>query len=663
MRILKKSLTVFLALFLVLVSVVLNPLSIVAAAVNSDSTTVFEQSSVMEDLRSSTVNGKPFNVALYPYNKYGSIQIMNVVEYCYSQNASLKDDYGLYIYVYNPQQIEISTATLQNKIQIATYTDQYGQHYDKFVLELMSKSEGEYNNRFLKFKAIDDVSDDGKTIQERVKSSAREYKISGIELVTSGNVNATEYAVGGKYVFTGYAAGYGADTSGASTLNSTVENFEVLELDVDHTYYRSGVSSLGKDHYNEINSVYFAVPNRIFEQYGNLQKIRAEWWEYKTKMAAITSNIVYYMTTLMKYRGTETGEYNSSVDNFLYSGYEGVSGNGYANHYFDFTYNKDLTMKTSVGMVQTYMSDKVQTIMPYAFYSEKIDSVASVFNFMFSDPIAGPVDSTMIAQWIYTYRNDLGHGYINCNGRSISKDLFENSVDKGRTMGYNDKTIDLGDTFDLNSYDSNHSWWDKLWDYGISWPDTSGDYKDVSPIYELKESDFSGSNSEISKRLLVNEDDVPTLKAYFEEAEENDERVILFRFAKTDYYCAPAFTPHTESIDTTDTYVAQQTVFLDFDIIELTFNKDGVYYVIPVVSSPMDIVNSFTPPPQVFEWWKLIFAIIILAIIFIILYPFLPAIVSIILTLFRWVFQIVLFPFKMIGRAIKRRQSREKDEE
>ena len=65
MRTLRKSLTVFLALFLVLVSVVLNPLSIVAAAVSSDDTTVFEQSSVMEDLSSSTVNGKPFNLALH----------------------------------------------------------------------------------------------------------------------------------------------------------------------------------------------------------------------------------------------------------------------------------------------------------------------------------------------------------------------------------------------------------------------------------------------------------------------------------------------------------------------------------------------------------------------------------------------------------------------
>ena len=662
MRTLKKSLISLFALFMVFLCVFLNPLSVFAAATSSEGT-VFEKSNVMEDLRSSTSNGVLFDLAKYPFDKNGGMQIINVVEYCYTQREELKGNYGLYIYVYNPRGIEIDTFTQQNKIQIATYTDEYGLHYDKFVLEFINKSEGEYNNRFYKFKVIDKVGADGKTIFERVSPGTREYKISGIELLTMGNVNATEYGVGGNYSFSGYAAGYGPNPTSQSNLYCTVDSIETLELNVEHTYFKSGVSSLGKDHYNEVKSVYFAVPNRIFEEYGNLQKIRAEWWEYKTKVAAVTSNVLYYIQKLMEYRGTETGEYNSKVDNFLYAGYTGQSGNGYANHYFDFTYNKDLTKKTSVGMVQTYHSDKVQTIMPYAFFSEKIDSVDSVFKFLYSDPISGPVDSTMVAQWIYTYRNDLNHGYVDCNGRKLSKDLFENKVDPGRTMGYNDKTIDLGDTFDLNSYDSNHSWWNKFWDYGLSWPNTSGDYKNVIPILEIKSSDLKGSDKDISERLLINEDDVDKMKEYFAEAEENDERVILFRFAKTDYYCAPAFTPNTVNIEETDTYVAQQTVFLDFDIIELTFNKDGVYHVIPVVSSPMDIINSFTPPPPEFQWWKIIFAIIILVIVFIILYPFIPAIVSLVLALFKWIFKIVLYPFKLIGRAFKKKRRREEIDE
>lgn len=658
---LKKSIFCLLFVVLILLTSLLQPLSVIAA---SNSTGLsFESSNVLDDLFSSTVNGLPFDIKNFPFNEKSSIQILNFVEFCYTYKESKKDDFGLYVYVYNPQGLDIDKTSKQNKIQLATYSDEFGEHYDKFELQFINEAEqSNYKGLFYKYKIVDKKGADGKTLIDRVNSNERVYKVSGIELLTKGNTNATEYGVGGTYKFSGYAKGYGPDVNAESNLVCSVENLETLSLEVHHTNYRTGVSSLGADHYNEVNTVYFAVPNRIFKEYGNLQKIRAEWWEYKTKMAAITSNYDYYKNTLLPYTGTYTGEYNSSVNNYLYSGYYGQSGMGYANHYFDWTYNKDLSMKSSLMFTQTYHSDKVSDIMPYAFYSPAVD-VDSVFKFLYSDPIAGSVDSTQVAEWIYTYSNNLNHGYIDCNGRKISKDLFEDDVDSGRDMGYNDKTIDLGDTFDLNSYDSNHNWWNKFWDYGFSWPDTSEQYSDVAPIYELKESDLSGSDADISKRLLINSDDVDELKDFFDAAEKNDERVILFRFANTDYYCAPAFAPHVQNITKTDTYVAQQTVFLDFDIIELTFNKDGVYHVIPVVSSPMDIVNGFTPPPPKFEWWKVILALLILVLLFVLIYPILPHVISFVIFIFKWVVKIILLPFKMIGKAFKRKKKPKNQDE
>ena len=658
---LKKSIFCLLFVVLILLTSLLQPLSVIAA---SNSTGLsFESSNVLDDLFSSTVNGLPFDIKNFPFNEKSSIQILNFVEFCYTYKESKKDDFGLYVYVYNPQGLDIDKTSKQNKIQLATYSDEFGEHYDKFELQFINEAEqSNYKGLFYKYKIVDKKGADGKTLIDRVNSNERVYKVSGIELLTKGNTNATEYGVGGTYKFSGYAKGYGPDVNAESNLVCSVENLETLSLEVHHTNYRTGVSSLGADHYNEVNTVYFAVPNRIFKEYGNLQKIRAEWWEYKTKMAAITSNYDYYKNTLLPYTGTYTGEYNSSVNNYLYSGYYGQSGMGYANHYFDWTYNKDLSMKSSLMFTQTYHSDKVSDIMPYAFYSPAVD-VDSVFKFLYSDPIAGSVDSTQVAEWIYTYSNNLNHGYIDCNGRKISKDLFEDDVDSGRDMGYNDKTIDLGDTFDLNSYDSNHNWWNKFWDYGFSWPDTSEQYSDVAPIYELKESDLSGSDADISKKLLINSDDVDELKDFFDAAEKNDERVILFRFANTDYYCAPAFAPHVQNITKTDTYVAQQTVFLDFDIIELTFNKDGVYHVIPVVSSPMDIVNGFTPPPPKFEWWKVILALLILVLLFVLIYPILPHVISFVIFIFKWVVKIILLPFKMIGKAFKRKKKPKNQDE
>ena len=596
------------------------------AAENENS---FETSSVLEDLQSAKVNGQPFDLTLYPFDENKEIQIVSFIEYCYSYRASQRKDYGLYVYIYNPKGLNIDSKSKQNKIQMASSYDKTGlpNSYTKYSLKFCNRVEsGDYKHLFYKFKVVDKEVN-GTTFEDRVNTNKRRYDISGIELLTYGEENATEYHVGGTYLFTGYAKGYGPDKDAESTLNCEITELETLELNVRHTNFRTGVSSLGVDHYNEVNTVYFAVPKRIFEIYGHLQKIRAEWWEYKTKMAAITSNQDFY-NQLLQYTGVDVGKYNKSVPIYLYSGYSAKpsSGIGIPNsHSMYWTYNVDTSTKhSSVGTTtDVYFVDKYSTIIPYAFHAPQVDA-QSIFDYLYSKPYAGDVDRTVIKDWIYNYGNNLGNGYIDCNGRDLSIDLFEDSVDEGRTMGYNDKTIDLLDTFDLNSYDSNHSWWEKLRDYGFSWPETDEDYNAVSPIYMVTANDLVGTDEQISKNLLVSAKDVSNLKAYFAQSIAEECGVVLFRFAQTDYYCAPAYTQSNDNITYTDTYVAQQTLFFDFDIIELTFNKNGVYHVIPIVSDPIDIVNDFTAPEGEFQWWKAVLSLIALALLIYILSPLFP---------------------------------------
>lgn len=607
----------------------------------------FDNTNVLEDLSSSTINGEAFNVLEYPFDESLSAKIINFVEYCYSYKANMRENYGLYVYVYNPKGTNIVLDSKQNKVQMASSynTDGTPNGYTKFNLEFCSKvEEGNFKNLFYKFKVVDKEVD-GKTFADRVNSNERRYDISGIELLTYGDKNATEYGIGGTYVFTGYAKGYGPDVDAESTLSCVVKDLETLTLSVHHTNFRTNVSSLGAGHYNEVNTVYFSVPERVFTTYGNLQQIRAEWWEYKTKMAAITSNYDYYANTLLKYIGTDVGEYDQTVDNFLYTGYVAQSYPSLIIHSYDWTYNKNLTPQNSDLLKEAIYCQKVSSIIPYAFYAPTVDE-DSVFSFLYSDPIAGDVDSTVLKEWIYTYTNNLGNGYIDCNGRQISKDLFEDYVDEGRTIGYNNKLIDLSDTFDLDSYNSNHTWWDKLWDYGFSWPATNGDYKDVAPIYEVKSEDLVGSSSAIASKLLINADDVSRLQTFYAQETLKGNRVILFRFANTDYYCAPAKAPHVKYIDKTDTYVAQQTVFFDFDILELTFNKEGVYHVIPTVSSPMDIVNDFTPPATELKWWIIVLIVLLVILLIVILWPILPYVIQGIV----W---IICLPYKLVKWIVK----------
>ena len=42
----------------------------------------FDQTNVLDDLLSSTVNGKPFDVRDYPFDETGEVQVISLIEYC-----------------------------------------------------------------------------------------------------------------------------------------------------------------------------------------------------------------------------------------------------------------------------------------------------------------------------------------------------------------------------------------------------------------------------------------------------------------------------------------------------------------------------------------------------------------------------------------------------
>ena len=133
-----------------------------------------------------------------------------------------------------------------------------------------------------------------------------------MELVTKGSKNAVEYAVGGSYKFSGYVSGYGADENAESNLTCSVTELETISLDVRSTNFRTQSSSAGKDHQNQLDSVYFSVDNSLLEKYGKLQKIKAEWYEYKTAPIVVVSDKGIY-DTLNGYVGKNIGEHTDGL--------------------------------------------------------------------------------------------------------------------------------------------------------------------------------------------------------------------------------------------------------------------------------------------------------------------------------------------------------------
>ena len=87
------------------------PTAYAASGLNIDST------NVLDDLNGSTIGGKEFNLADYPYDENSKTQVISFSEYCYSYYSKNQGNYGLYVYVYNPQGKAFDERTERNKIQ------------------------------------------------------------------------------------------------------------------------------------------------------------------------------------------------------------------------------------------------------------------------------------------------------------------------------------------------------------------------------------------------------------------------------------------------------------------------------------------------------------------------------------------------------------------
>jgi hypothetical protein len=190
----------------------------------------------------------------------------------------------------------------------------------------------------------------------------------------------------------------------------------------------------------------------------------------------------------------------------------------------------------------------------------------------------------------------------------------------------------------------------------------------VAPIQILQADDLDGSDAKVSERLLVNIKDVESIQETYTEAVENDEVVVLFRFATSDYYAQSAtiiepgagFLGADKKYEN-QAYIASESVFFDFDIIQLTFHKEGIYTVIPVVADPIDAIGDITPPvdlPGELEWWQVVFALAMIVLLILVLAPLWPYILKAIL----WVYDYIAKGVRAVARLIRDRKNKDKEE-
>lgn len=577
----------------------------------------FDNTSILEDLYGSKdEQGNEFDLSNYPADKNGELQFYTFLEYGYSFYENAQDNFALYIYLYNPQQLNFSTYLDSNVVRMGTAFKKNTEDelvafdYEDFNIVCVSRTTGDYANLFYKFKILDPSKELLSAAQKyESENGCRRYDIAGVYLKTDKSDVTLDTNIGRSFKCSGYMATYGENANNPSTFVCKVDVLETLDLKVYQTSYLTGVSSAGAYHHNNVSSVYFSIPQRVFDKYGSLWEIYAQWYECKTAPILVTSNQTLYQKALVNNHyslsasASDGDFYDKDVDYIFQYGafpYYLSDGNGTIDSCtYEWAYNRRSYSKNT-----GYQSTKTRTVttncyfLPFVFYSPSYTD-SGAFNVINKQTVAGDVTSSLIRDYIQNYASS---NYVPWHtSRNLPSELFVNEVDstrsaKGIQVGLNKIRTNLQDSFDLKSYNSNHMWWDKLSEYGWSYPKDEAldeSHTNVSPFEEVKKASLSSSS--IASDLLINENDVTSFKSFCNESYGKNEVPYLFRFAVSDYTSRP-ITSCTTSGSNDDSYLAQETVFFDFNIITMTFKGEEDYCTFAVMHTPVDVISGIKAP-------------------------------------------------------------------
>lgn len=618
----------------------------------------YEQRGVLDDLQDMSLKGDAFNLENYTFNSYEKTQLLTLVELGYSYYTANDDNYGLYLYLYNPQKLDIIAEHEQNAVSLAlgTGTDA---PFNKYPLRYVNTSDGVRAGMFYKYR-IDFSAAERIAVLDRLLADGRVYNIAELELYNRASGKVETHDVSMTYTYTGYAKGFGEDVESESTLAYTTNGLDTISPTVKHTNYRTGDY---KDRVcDEVNTVYFSVPERYFEAYGNLQKIKAEWYEYKTDYIAVTSDETGYDELMNGWIGKDIGEYTADLPWTIRAGYSKVIGDLIFNRVEDaeWVYNK-------FPDSSTYTYDAVQqSVLNWLFYRDGTDAVDE-YNVSAADILA-------YMEW---YTETFAYDGQELIAGKYDARLFADSIDEDRVQYLDDQTATRGKITKETDKDNaenlltkvDKSWWDEFW-HGASY--TNAEYSPIEVIdtetfasFESARPGMSESDKaiEFAEQYYLNPNDAQAIYDVVQESVSKNERTVFFHFAQTDYYAnVGMLDAKGNALSEDDTYVAQMSMFLGFDLISLTFRLNSQDTVIGVVANPMDIINGVEPPPDYdggASWWEQLWNKIkwyvigaVAIILLIVLFPLWVLVFKFLVWLVTLLLKIIALPFIWLGKGI-----------
>lgn len=552
-KIFSKAFCFFVSILFVLSCFVVNA----SAGYNVESTDVLSDLSKMSD----------FNIKQYVKNENEDyVSLIAFHEYGYDFNGN-QNDYGLYIYLYNPSGKDIANSN--NNYIYLKKNDTYVRY--KMLLVSYSTKSG-YEHVFYKFKVNVDAG-----FVSSLSSTKRVYDINafGVSYIDGTNrKNENKYL----YHYTGYDSYHGSNASSASsTLYCYSKIDETVKVELFPASWKTETSDKGVNFQYEISSVYFAIPNYWLEKYGSdediykgLYSITTVWNEYMTNGLITNSAALYADAVLLK----DVPYSSLSEDNIPFN-FHVTHGHGDVNRCF------------------------------YHFSSNSL----SVHNGAFSSANMIPELNNVIYSPYETFK---GLSVVETMSALKTENGIYNTysfVQDGRTYGYNKKTFTVKDgplNDQIHSYASTHNYfWTWLTGYGQLNKD-QGVTDLVDVFHRVTAADFAGESNLINaNKLFVSEADYLRLRQFYNIVDEEEYTVYLLRFAVTDYYMGEAEVFQNKIISDpdyygSDNYYFEKTIFLDFNFLDMRFeNEVSQLVTLPVDSKPIDIVGTITPGPSV----------------------------------------------------------------
>ncbi|MBQ6922897.1 MAG: hypothetical protein IJQ66_07400 [Clostridia bacterium] len=585
-----------------------------AVLVSADSSGVnvrydYDTSTIIEDLNNGVATDESgFFPERYLANVFGQDNINAVRQgtYDYSQDIYVfnfvetgldnPDEYGVYLYVYNPKGLTIDFSSAYNKVQLAYTTEKeevFRATYQKYRL---FKKDSTSDGTYIKFK-VSGLNVSGGT--------DRYYAVSGIELriVLDNEELQKSLIIGSDSVTREYVVGsiYRCTTeNGITTIIR--ENLDTIAVDVTHIYYRTDDSEKGRGWSNQLSACYFSLPKEYsFENnlFGRLSEIKAVFDLYYTKPMLILNNQFVYEDFIsavgadsirfpnLSFRTSYSRDFNYDP---LYTSY---------NDFYYFGYN--FSTSYTYGIYYYSIIDPLYWVLPdinadfdnvdYIFSADKVKAYYDSFN--------SPLLNNYLYGSLFTKENLLfeSEDYFNDNHLSLC----------GFSYGYNEHTYSIsqdpeqGAVLGYNlTFDSNVSFWTSLAEaFGINQTQT---VTGIAPLVQVDYADRNMSVDDFSEKYYVAKSQVVDLQKKLREVGLKQE-VWIFRYDCSEYYGAKAEVYDKNiSNDIYDGLVSQQPVYFNWDILSFTFEQPEILSqalgvrktTVPVNHDPEDVFNDIT---------------------------------------------------------------------